>query len=35
LKDETLDALVGELPKEQQAAAQKAAIEWRERAGLF
>ncbi len=35
LKDEKLDMLVAELPKEQRAAAQKAAIEWRERAGLF
>jgi TPR repeat protein len=35
LKDEKLDALVGGLPKEQQAAAQKAAVEWRERVGLF
>ena len=35
LKDEGLDALVGKLPKEQQLAAQKAASEWRERAGLF
>ena len=34
LKDEGLDALVGKLPKEQQLAAQKAASEWRERAGL-
>ncbi len=35
LKDEGLDALVGKLPKEQQLAAQKAASEWREQAGLF
>jgi TPR repeat protein len=35
LKDDTLDAIVGKLPKAQQVAAEKEAIEWRERAGLF
>jgi hypothetical protein len=35
LKDAELDALVAKLPKAQQAAAQLAASEWREKAGLF
>jgi TPR repeat protein len=35
LKDPTLDALVEKLPKAQQLAAEKAATEWREKAGLF
>ncbi len=35
LKDADLDALVDKLPKEQQIAAEKAATEWREKAGLF
>ena len=35
LDDPELDALVDKLPKAQQLAAQKAATEWREEAGLF
>jgi hypothetical protein len=35
LKDTALDAIVDKLPKEQQLAAEKAATEWREEAGLF
>jgi uncharacterized protein len=35
LKDEQLDILVTKLPKAQQVAAQQAAAEWREKAGLF
>jgi TPR repeat protein len=35
LKDAELDALVAKLPKAQQVAAQLAASEWREKAGLF
>jgi TPR repeat protein len=35
LKDETLDALVSKLPKAKQMAAQQAASEWREKAGMF
>jgi len=35
LKDEDLDAFVGKLPKAQRMAAQQAASEWREEAGMF
>jgi TPR repeat protein len=35
LKDPALDAVVEKLPKEQRLAAEKAATEWREQAGLF
>ncbi len=35
MQDPELDAIVDELPKEQQIAAHKAADEWRTRAGFF
>jgi hypothetical protein len=35
LKDDTLDQLISKLPKAQQTAAEQAALEWREEAGLF